>query len=131
MDQILSVKKTVRLQYWQKRIDEFNSSGMFLKEWLEQNNITKDTYYYWLRKCRTVSIETLPAEIKSQLPDEVNSQLPVTAAKPKLKKLEVTSPVPNMQAAVIVRLPYATIEVTNDATQRTVEAVLLALKSTC
>lgn len=131
MDQILSVKKTVRLQYWQQRIDEFNSSGMILREWLEQNNITKDTYYYWLRKCRTASFENLPAEVKSQLPEEINSQLSASVAKPKLKKLEVTSPFPNMQAAVIVRLPYATIEVTNDAAQRTVEAVLLALKSTC
>ena len=49
MDQFLPVKKAVRLQMWQERINEFNSSGMHLKDWLEQNNITRDTYYFFVR----------------------------------------------------------------------------------
>ena len=123
MDQIQSVKKTVRLQMWQQRINEFNSSGMHLKDWLEQNNITKDTYYYWLRKCRNAEIDKLPAEVKSQLP--------ATKDNISFKKLEVKTPLPNTQAAVIIHLPSATLEVTNGASKETVEAVLLALRSAC
>lgn len=45
------------------------------------------------------------------------------------KQLEVQVPTANTQAAVIIHLPSATLEIQNGATQQTVEAVLLALKS--
>ena len=123
MDQFLPVKKAVRLQMWQQRINEFQSSGMHLKDWLEQNNITRDTYYYWLRKCRAAVADKLPAELKSQMPVAEDSFT--------FKKLEVQAPLPDLQPAVIIRLPNATLEVVNGAMQQTVEAVLLALRSTC
>ena len=47
------------------------------------------------------------------------------------KALEVTSSVNGMQAAVIVHLPQATVEIAQGTDQQTVEAVLLALKSVC
>ena len=47
------------------------------------------------------------------------------------KQLEVQSPVSGMQAAVIIHLPQATVEVNAGTDQQTVEAVLLALKSVC
>jgi len=50
---------------------------------------------------------------------------------PSFRKLEVQPPVMGMAPAVVVRLPNATIEVSNNASQCTLEAVLLALKSTC
>lgn len=123
MDQFLPVKKAVRLQMWQQRINEYHSSGMHLKEWLEQNNITRDTYYYWLRKCRASAVENLPAELKSQMPVPDDT---IT-----FKKLEVQTTLPDSQTAVIIQLPNATLEVVNGASKQTVEAVLLALKSTC
>ena len=36
-----------------------------------------------------------------------------------------------MQAAVIIHLPQAIVEVTSGTDQQTVEAVLMALKSVC
>ena len=47
------------------------------------------------------------------------------------KQIEVQAPTANTQAAVIIHLPSATLEIQNGATQQTVEAVLLALKSIC
>jgi len=123
MNQILTVKKALRLQEWQKRIDDFNSSGMKLHDWLYINGVTKDAYYYWLRKCRSASIENLPAEIKSQLPD--------IESKPRLAKVQVQYPVSNMQASVAIKLPYATVEIANGTDRQTLEAVLLALKAIC
>ena len=123
MDQFLPVKKAVRLQIWQQRINEYHSSGLKLKVWLEQNNITKDTYYYWLRKCRTAAMQNLPAELQAQLS--------VADGAITFKKLDVQAPLSDSQPAVIIKLPNATLEVVNGATQHTLEAVLLALKSTC
>lgn len=63
----------------------------------------------------------------------VNSNITSAATEEKVsfRRLEGSTPIPNMQVAVIVKLLQATIEVTKEATQRTVEAGLLALKSTC
>ena len=62
--------------------------------------------------------------------------LPIVAPETKpepvtFKKLEVQSLVPDTQAAVIIHLFDATLEIHNGANQQTVEAVLLALKSVC
>lgn len=47
------------------------------------------------------------------------------------KQLEVQSPVPNTQAAVIIRLNGATVEVNEGTSQQTIQAVLLALQNVC
>lgn len=61
-----------------------------------------------------------------------NLPVPVTEEKPAVfKKLEVVSPLPDTKAAVIVRLPNATLEINEGVSQQTVQAVLLALQSVC
>ena len=47
------------------------------------------------------------------------------------KKLEVTTPVGNTKAAVIIHLGGATVEISEGASQQTIQAVLLALQSIC
>ena len=93
------------------------------KDWLEQKNITRDTYYYWLRKCRATAAKGLPAEMEAQLP--------ATDGAVTFKRLEIWNPLPNLQPAVISRPPNATLEVVNGAMQQTLDAVLPALRSTC
>ena len=44
------------------------------------------------------------------------------------KKLEIESPLPNTQAAVVIRLPQATFEIAEGTSQQTIQAVLMALK---
>lgn len=33
-------------------IKAYEESGMSLRDWLQQNNVSKDKYYYWRRKLR-------------------------------------------------------------------------------
>ena len=47
------------------------------------------------------------------------------------KKLEGITPVPDTKDAVIIRLPQATLEINEGASQETIQAVLLALQSLC
>ena len=58
--------------------------------------------------------------------------VPASAEKPlAFKKLEVHTPVQNTQAAVIIRLNGATVEISEGTSQQTIQAVLLALQSIC
>ena len=91
---------------------------MKVDDWCEANGVSHHQYYYWLRKVRKAACQELPA-VGS--PGEMTS----------FKKLEVQSPLSNTRAAVIIHLPAATLEIQNGASQQTVEAVLLALKSIC
>ena len=120
MDQVSIVKRQVRTEEWRKRIEECQSSGIPVTHWCKQNGICEQTYYKYLKRFREELIESLP--------------VPVVAPKEKptvLKKLEIQSPVPNTQPAIIIRLPNATLEINEGTSQQTVQAVLLALQSIC
>ena len=50
--EIVTVKKNIRLQEWNRQIEEQKSSGLSVQEWCIQNRINIKTYYYHLRKVR-------------------------------------------------------------------------------
>lgn len=124
MDKVSLVKSTIKLEHWRQLIAECQSSGMQVKQWCLQNNISKDQYYYWLRKVREITVDNLPISVNS-LPDKTDNKSML------FKKLEVQSPMSGLTPAVTIHLPQATVEVPDGISQSTVEAVLMALKSTC
>lgn len=96
---------------------------MTVKAWCELHDVNVKSYYYWLRKIRKLSLENSPVPTGS---------LPTKPEEPvKFRKLEVQSPVSDMQAAVVIRLPQASVEVAAGTDQQTLEAVLLALRCIC
>jgi len=125
MDIVTLTKSQVRLSQWTQLVADCQASGMTVRAWCAEHDVNPKTYYYWLRKLRLQTIASLPEEAKAELVPTGGPE-PVT-----FRKLEVQPPVQSMTPAVIVHLPYATLEVTNDASQRTVEAVLLALRASC
>ena len=118
MDQVTLVKNQYRLEQWTRLIQDCQSSGMRVDDWCEANGVTHHAYYYWLRKVRKAACQDL--SVTSKMESSAHFQ-----------QLEVQAPAANTQAAVIIHLPSATLEIQNGATQQTVEAVLLALKSIC
>ncbi len=117
MDQATLAKNQVRAKQWRELIQVCQNSGQTVVDWCQQNNINSKTYYYWLRKLRK---QELPVP---KLPVPVLEEKPVM-----FKQLEVQSPIPDTQAAVVIHLPNASLEIRNGVNQATVEAVLLALK---
>lgn len=132
MSRISAVKHQLLLTEWAERIHICQTSGLSVIDWCATNGINSKTYYYWLKKVREQALANLPQPADASVPVIQSNRLQDVANEQiSFKKLEVVTPLPSMQAAVIIRLPNATLEVTNDASQRTVEAVLLALKSVC
>ena len=121
MDKVSIVKSQVKLEHWRRLIAECQASGMQVKQWCIQNNVSKDQYYYWLRKVREISVECLPVS-RNELPAKEHVDF---------KRLEVQAPVTAMTPAVIVHLPQVTIEIPEGISQQTVETVLLALRTVC
>ena len=50
--EIVTVKKNIRLQEWNRQIEEQKASGLSVQKWCIQNGINLKTYYYHLRKVR-------------------------------------------------------------------------------
>lgn len=119
MDKVTKVRKYIKREQWKSLIKECQSSGLTVTAWCKTNGICEQTYYRNLKLLREELCENLSVPI--DVPEK-----PVT-----FKKLEVTPPLPNTQAAVIIRLPNATLEINEGASQQTVQAVLLALQSVC
>jgi len=61
----------IRLGNWAQVVQVANTrpQGQLLKEWLLENDISKDQYYYWQRKVRT--------EIYNRLQGDKNCRLPL------------------------------------------------------
>lgn len=124
MDKVTLVKSQLKLEHWRQVIAECQSSDMQVKDWLEQNDISKDQYYYWLRKVREQAVKNIPVD---------PADVPMVAGQDNVvfKPLEITSPANTMQTAAVIHLSQATIEIAKGADKQTVEAVLSALMSVC
>lgn len=47
----------IRIQQWAKIIQAANDSGLPRAQWLAENGITRDAFYYWQKKVRTYYAE--------------------------------------------------------------------------
>ncbi len=122
MDPVTNVKNRVRAERWASIIRECQSSSQTVTAWCSEHKVGIKAYYYWLRKLRLAEIGSSCDNPITEAPNTVPTVF---------KKLEVQSPVKNTQAAVIIHLNGATIEVNEGASHETVQAVLLALQSLC
>lgn len=122
MDPVTNVKNRVRAEHWANIIRECQSSTQTVTSWCAEHEIGIKAYYYWLRKLRLAAIGTSGDGTVVETTESVPTVF---------KKLEVQSPVLSTQAAVIIHLNGATIEVNEGASRQTVQAVLLALQSLC
>jgi hypothetical protein len=117
MDKITNIKNEFRLKQWVKIIESCQASGMTIAAWCGQNNINKKSYYYYLKKLRTIACESkeLPA---------CNSEQPIVP-------LSFTQTKESSTAAITIHLPSVSIDIQEGASKGTIEAVLAALKNIC
>lgn len=120
MDEVTKVKTQFRTKQWVELIKECQSSGLPVKTWCQQNNITEQSYYYRLKKMREAACEEyLPAA-------QADCRLLV-----KFAKLQGNNQKPVRQASVLIHLSASTVEVQEGASLQTIEAVLKALQNIC
>ncbi len=119
MDKVTTVKSQIKLNHWAQLIKECQNSSLTIKEWCDSNNVSKDQYYYWLRKLREHAVANIPTTMPNDMyvpKDDVS-----------FGKLQVNVPVCTSKAVVTIHMANATVEITEGTSQQTVEAVLRAL----
>ena len=54
---IQCVNDNVRLSQWKQIIQNCRDSGLPVKRWCDENNISEPSYYYYLKKFRELAIK--------------------------------------------------------------------------
>ena len=75
--EIATVKRNVRLQEWNRQIEEQKSSGLSVQEWCKQNKINLKTYYYHLRRVREEFLRSGKAEKAQAQIESERSVVPI------------------------------------------------------
>ena len=119
MDEVTYIKTRFLQEQWEKLITDCQGSGLKVDDWCEENHVSRHAYYYWLRKIRKEACDSVLPAIPKQ-----NSSVAFA-------KVEVQAHECDTKAAIIIHLPYATLEIREGTSQQSVEAVLLALKNIC
>ena len=78
--EIATVKRNVRLQEWNRQIEEQKSSGLSIQEWCKQKGINPKTYYYHLRKVREEFLRSGKAENAQAQIETERAVVPILAA---------------------------------------------------
>ncbi len=52
MNDIQTVTQNVRLQQWTAIIQDRQASGLKVDDYCSEHNISRNAYYYWLRKVK-------------------------------------------------------------------------------
>lgn len=115
MDKITDAKTEFRLKQWTKIIQTCQASGETVVGWCNQNNVKIKSYYYWLRRVRTLACETgalVPQKMEQQI-------VPVSFRQAKAS------------AAVTIHLSSICVDIHDGTSRETIEAVLSALKTIC
>ena len=102
----------IRLKQWCELIEAANSSGQPRKEWLQENGISKDTFYYWQRKVRRYYAEQ-------------NGLVPAVANTDKVSLVEVPMARPAtgmaVTAAAVIRIGSIAVEISPNASAEFME----------
>ena len=78
--EIAMVKRNVRLQEWNRQIEEQKSSGLSVREWCQQHGINPKTYYYHLRKVREEFLNSGKAENAQEKKETESAVVPLLSA---------------------------------------------------
>lgn len=56
--ELQSINDHARLDQWKRLIQECRNSGMSVRSWCKQNNVSEPSYYYYLKKIRQSIVDS-------------------------------------------------------------------------
>ncbi len=115
----------VRAQYWRKIVQSCQErpTGQSAKKWLEDNNISEQSYYSWQRKFRKEAYEQMDTSLPAvqQLSSEVSFteiSMPVQQVTPAKNILDDVKP------SAVIKTATISIAITNDISEQLLSKIL-------
>lgn len=101
-----NMKREYNLKQWHLIVQDCRNSGMKVDDWCKQNDINRNSYYYWYKKIREAACEALeesnvavspsfasvPMNVIEPISDVYQGSLNISIGKAKIEVTENTSP---------------------------------------
>lgn len=115
---------------WMQRILDCRSSGLPVRIWCEQNQISASSYYYWLKVVRQ---DMLVLEDESSFAGSSSLVEPPVASTPVIfhELPLLPEPAPAHESHIALELPGLTLTVSPEVTAKQVRAAMAVLRSLC
>lgn len=123
MSEAKTLTKEYRLRHWAALIHERISSGKKVDDWCSEHGISRNSYYYWLRKVKLATVN----DVKDETPPNV-------CGLPKIVPLIPPQPPALMNmpgTAIAINVNGLTLNIQEGASQEIIERTLEALKKIC
>jgi len=111
-------KQRYQAERWKLLIEDETRNEMKLKDWLKLRGITKDAYYYWLRKFQRENIDTALQELPAQI-QQTPSFVEISKPEPVIAE-------PETQAAAVIRTSQMQIELFPNASAEMIREIMRA-----
>ena len=115
-----------RLEQWTTIIQECVNSGKLVNAWCAENNISRDKYYYWLRKVKLAAGEVMSKKAQVPYPPKVVPLIPVIP-----DCILSNNDTDEAHAAIVIKSNGLVLEIQNNASEAIIERTLKVLKQLC
>jgi len=122
--QVATEKQKVQLMRWKALIQDRMNSDLKILEWCKQNNVSKDSYYYWLKQIRIEALAEANSKYNKPVISESNSFVEI---QPVTSSVFASASIGSGPSAIIRRNGLE-IEFFNDASQTIIRNVMEAVK---
>lgn len=116
---ISEAEKQLKLQHWATLIKEYNDSGLKLKDWLCENNISKDQYYYWRNQLKETIAKSITPEFVALPTYQPYSTFPVTPSS--------TQPISDSRPVAVIKVNNISVEISNEISTELISRILKAV----
>lgn len=83
----------IRIQQWTEIIQDRSASGLTVDDYCESHGLSRNQYYYWLRKVKSRILESVPQLVELKIPETIPTiRKPVS----RQKQVAVTTDVPQL-----------------------------------
>ena len=88
-------KRRSNIAAWKKEIESYQCSGLSLRDWCIENDMTQQQYYYRLRRVREFLIDEIESRsaavslVRYSVPDDKESRKACKAAPPSDGRIEI------------------------------------------
>lgn len=123
MSEAKTLTKEYRLRHWAALIHERISSGKKVDDWCSEHGISRNAYYYWLRKVKLAA--TL--DVTDEIPPNVCELPKIVPLIPPQPPVVMNTP----RTAITIHLNGLTLNVQEGASLEIIERTLEALKKIC
>jgi len=111
----------IRIKHWAEIIHQCQSSGIPAKEWIAQNNISRDAYYYWLHKVKLAALEQTSSTTMVEIPSSAETIESITSAPCKSTSY-------NSNPEMVIHFDKLTVDVMPEASQRLLQILFRELR---